>query len=350
MLLRSQKTKVLGLLRRPALPAGDIGNVDILRGPGRILLVKQSERMGNVVLLNSAIDALSISFPETTIDLLLPAVYADLMARDPRIGRIIQVQKREYILRPWKLLALITRLRKSAYDLAIDCSDVNSHSLTGAVYTLLSGARVTAGWEMGSDLIFEREVPRYVETIHARDMIPRLLSGVFEMELSGDPFFKDGPKPPQNDKPKVGINCGGRGSKRWPLENFIELGSRLSDGGIIVEFILGQDEKKLRTDLNDKIPSSGQLLPRMSIGKLKETIGKYSAFISSDSGPMHLAWTQAVPTIAIFVDSEIDKFKPLGNGSVALDAKSGIDVDRVFNHVCRILSNNEVADSMKAGP
>jgi ADP-heptose:LPS heptosyltransferase len=203
---------------------------------------------------------------------------------------------------------------------------------------------------MGSDRIFEKEVPRYVETIHARDMIPRLLSGVFKMELSGDPFFKGGSRRPQNDKPIVGINCGGRGSKRWLLENFIELGSRLSDKGISVEFILGPDEKDLRSGLSDSLPSNGRLMPPMSIGELKETIGKYSAFVSSDSGPMHLAWTQEVPTVAIFVDSEIDKFKPLGAGSVALDAESGLDVDQVLDHVREILSETEAADSLRAGP
>jgi ADP-heptose:LPS heptosyltransferase len=218
------------------------------------------------------------------------------------------------------------------------------------MYTLVSGARITAGWEMGKNRIFDEEVPRYTETMHARDMIPKLLSGVFEMEFSGDPFFRDSPTRSQKDKPVVGINCGGRGSKRWPLENFIELGSRLSDRGINIEFILGPDEKDLRTELSEKLPSNGRLLSLMPIRKLKETISEYSVFVSSDSGPMHLAWTQKVPTIAIFIESEIDKFKPLGDGSVALDAKSGLDVDRVFNHVCKILSNTEVADSMKAKP
>ncbi len=350
MLLRSQKTKLLGLLRRPVSSFSGSDKSDIIRKPEGILLVKQSERMGNVILLNSAIDALSFSLPETTIDLLLPAAYADLMAGDPRVSHIIEVHKREYILRPWRLFALIMRLKKSKYDLAIDCSDVNSRSLTGAIYTLLSGARVTAGWKMGSDRIFDIEVPRYAETIHARDMIPRLLSGVFERELSGDPLFKDSLKRSDNDKLIVGINCGGRASKRWPLENFVEIGSRLSDRGISVEFILGPDEGDLRTSLGENLPSNSQLLPLMPIRKLKQTISKYSAFISSDSGPMHLAWTQAVPTIAIFLDSEIDKFKPLGAGSVALDAKLGITIDRVFDQAWEILLKTEVADSLRARP
>lgn len=342
--------KLLRLLRRPGSSSGGIDRGEILKRSGKILLVKQSERMGNVILLNSAIDALSVSLPETTIDLLLPAAYADLMAQDPRIGRIIKVYKRKYILRPWRLLALIRKLRKYKYDLAIDCSDVNSHSSTGAIYTLLSGARVTAGWKMGNDRVFEREIPRYTETLHARDMIPRLLSGVFEMELSGDPFFKAGSKRSRSDEPVVGINCGGRGSKRWPLENFVELGSRLSDKGIKIEFILGPDDKCLRTDISEKLPSNGRLLPLMSVGKLRGTIRKYSAFVSSDSGPMHLGWTQGVPTIAIFLESEIDKFKPLGAGSVALDAKSGLDVDRVFDHVWKILSKTEAASSLRTRP
>lgn len=350
MLLRSQKTKLLGLLRRPERPFKGNDKSNIVRKSGRILLVKQSERMGNVILLNSAIDALSVSFPETTIDLLLPAAYADLMNQDPRVGQIIKVHKRKYILRPWRLLALIRGLKKSGYDLAIDCSDVNSHSLTGAMYTLLSGARITAGWKMGGARIFDMEVPRYSETIHARDMIPRLLSGVFEKELSGDPLYKNSLKRSDDDRLIVGINCGGRASKRWPLENFIELGSRLSERGISVEFILGPDEGDLRIALGEKLPSNSQLLPLVSIRELKEMISKYSLFISSDSGPMHLAWTQAVPTIAIFLDSEIEKFKPLGAGSVALDAKSGITIDQVFDRVWEILTNTEVANSLRTRP
>lgn len=306
--------------------------------------------MGNVILLNSAVDALSVSFPETTIDLLLPAAYADLMNHDPRVRRIIKVYKREYILRPWRLFALVRELKKSGYDLAIDCSDVNSHSLTGAIYTLLSGARITAGWKMGSGRIFDVEVPRYSDIIHASHMIPRLLSGIFGKELSGDPLFKDSPKRRDDDKLIVGINCGGRASKRWPLKNFVELGSRLSERGISVEFILGPDERDLKTALSEKLPSNGRLLPLMSIRELKETIGKYSVFISSDSGPMHLAWIQAVPTMAIFLDSEIEKFKPLGAGSAALDARSGITVDQVFDRVWEVLTNTDVLDSLRTGP
>ena len=123
---------------------------NILGNPRRMLLVKQAERLGNIVLLNAAISALKNAFPDLEIDLLLPAKYHEIMEDDQRIGTIIPVYKKVYITRPWRLLKLINILRRRKYDMAVDCSDVNSHSSTGASYTLLSGARITAGWDTGS--------------------------------------------------------------------------------------------------------------------------------------------------------------------------------------------------------
>ena len=63
----------------------------VLSGPERILLVKQAERLGNIVLLNSAISALKKQFPKTEIDLLLPAKFSDIMLDDKRINSVIPV-------------------------------------------------------------------------------------------------------------------------------------------------------------------------------------------------------------------------------------------------------------------
>ena len=319
----------------------------ILDNPRRILLVKPSERLGNVVLMNSAIGSVYSAHPDISIDLLLPETFADIMAGDRRINEIIRVGKKEYILKPFKLMKLIGSLKGRHYDLAIDCSDVNSHSLTAAAYTLLSRPVISAGWKMGDRPVFDIEIPRYDEVIPVKDMIPRLISGIFGRDLSGDPYFESRSSRSLVQEPVVGINCGGRGSKRWPLENFIELGRRLSLQGIRSEFILGPAEGSMRSELRKNLAENSCLRDEMPAVKLKEVIARYALFVSSDTGPMHLAWTQRVPTIAIFLDSEIEKFKPLSSGSVALDGKVGVSVDRVFQLVMEAL--NQKIDSRVPG-
>ncbi len=315
----------------------------ILESPGKILLVKQSERLGNIVLINSAIGALNKSFPGSKIDLMLPAKYCDLMKDDERINQIIPVYKRHYILRPWKLIQLLNFIRRQKYDLAIDCSDVNSHSSTGVIYTLLSRAVVTAGWKMNEKRVFDVEVPRYGDVPHASEMYLRLISGIFEKKMEGEPYFGSIGKVRFDTKSLVGINCGGRDSKRWSLQKFLEVGKKLAQQDISVEFILGPEEADIRQKFEQELPNSTRLLPPVSILELKRRIGSYDLFISSDSGPMHLAWCQRIPVIAIFQSSEIEKFKPLSPGSVSLANGNDISPDEICAIVLKTLNSQKVA-------
>jgi ADP-heptose:LPS heptosyltransferase len=330
---RMKLPAILGALRNRSMM------IDFKR-PQKILLVKQSERLGNIVLLNAAISGLVNVMPDTKIDLMLPAAYADIMSANDRINHIIPALKREYILKPWKLAGLIRLIRHQHYDLAIDCSDVNSHSSTGALYTLLSGAKITAGWKTGDNRVFDIEVERYGNIVHASEMYLKLFSGILKREIVGEPYFNLKAKEAPKEPPIVGINCGGRGFKRWPLADFIKVGARLGSMGYNIEFILGPEEESLRADFNS--PANCRLLPLLPLPKLMEAIRSYSLFISSDTGPMHLAWSLRVPTIAIFLDSELDKFKPLSPGSLAINAKDGVSADEVAEIAIKILKSTKV--------
>ncbi len=307
----------------------------------KVLLVKQAERLGNIILMNSAISALGSKYPNLKIDLMLPAPYAEIMTANSHINAIIPVQKKEYFTRPWKLVRLVRSLRSAKYDLAIDCSDVNSHSSSGAAYALLSGAKVVAGWKSANRRIFDIEIKRYSDIVHATQMYLRLFSGVFGVMLDGDPYFDKIISANKGDI--IGINCGGRGPKRWRLEKFIELGKELSVRGNPVDFILGPEEIALRADLQQNLPMGCRLLPLMPLPELMKTINSYKVFISSDTGPMHLAWCLGVPTIAIFIDSELEKFKPLSPGSVAIDMKNGIEPKEIAELVARIPKMGKVS-------
>ncbi len=329
---------ILGFFRKRAIPGGQAA----LATSSRILLVKQSERLGNIVLMNAGISAISNAFPQARIDLILPASFAGVMAANSSVDRIIPIEKKKYITRPWLLIGMLRDLRARKYDLAIDCSDVNSHSSTGAAYTLLSGARFTAGWKMTERSIFDIEIPRYSELLHATEMYEKLFSGVFGQVIKGRPYFTQPLRQPTEAIPIVGINCGGRGSKRWPLANFVEVGRRLAAEGYSVEFILGPDEVGIRANLENSLSSGCRLLPLMSLPMLMEKMKMYKLFVSSDTGPMHLAWSLGIPTIAIFLDSELPKFRPLSPGSEALDGKDGISPEVVYEKSMTVLRAGRV--------
>lgn len=308
----------------------------------RILLIKQSERLGNIVLMNAAIDGLARELPQAKIDLLLPEIYRDVMSANSAINEIIPVRKKEYITQPWKLLSLLGSIRKRRYDLAIDCSDVNSHSSTGAIYAILSGAGLIAGWRLSTRQQFDIEVERYDEKLHASEMYVRLLSGIFGKVISGHPYFdlKRITNTPTGSN--IGINCGGRGPKRWPLDSFIEVGRALAADGYKIDFILGPDEDQLRPSLQSSLPDNCRLLPLLSLPKLMGVLATYDLFISSDTGPMHLAWSLKVPVIAIFIDSELDKFRPLSSGSKAIMAAPRLEPKTVAEMASGILNARKI--------
>jgi heptosyltransferase-2 len=86
--------------------------------------------------------------------------------------------------------------------------------------------------------------------------------------------------------------------KRWPLENFLELNSRLTDAETNkVFFLIGPDER----DFYQEIKNLGiHCLFNMPIPKLMPIMKSADLFISNDSGMMHLASITGVPVIALW--------------------------------------------------
>lgn len=315
-----------------------------ISNPARILLIKQSERLGNVLLMNSAINGLKAAFPETRIDMLAAEQYRELLRRYTVLHDVIPLSRKEFIIKPWKLAGLLRLLKKRHYDIAIDCSDVNSHSSTGTAYTLLAGAKISAGWTRHNGRpIYDIEVPRTDGVIHAAAMYTHLMEGIFRTKIAGKPGLSLAAKEKSEGRITIGINCGGRGSKRWPLTNFIELGERLAVDGVHVDFIMGPDERNLRAEISVNLPHNCRLLPLMPLEKLAEVIQTCSLFISSDTGPMHLAWCLNIPVLAIFTDSELEKFRPLSAGSMAVNAKNGMTTEDLYQHALRIIKLKEIS-------
>ena len=110
-----------------------------------------------------------------------------------------------------------------------------------------------------------------------------------------------------NNKRKViGINPGATygSSKRWYPEEFSQVAVELSlDYDIII--FGGQDEVNLALDIEKLLINKGIKNYKNLAGKtsIEDLIGKISSldlFITADSGPMHLAASFEIPTVAIF--------------------------------------------------
>lgn len=81
-----------------------------------------------------------------------------------------------------------------------------------------------------------------------------------------------------------------KATKEWPF--FAELGSILSDDGLNVIYI-GKGKINVPSSADDKTG-------KVSLSALIEFIAQADIFITTDSGPMHIATALNIPTIAVF--------------------------------------------------
>ncbi len=100
-------------------------------------------------------------------------------------------------------------------------------------------------------------------------------------------------------RPLIGLHPGAMNPfKRWDVEHFVTLGNQLSKHGHIL--ITGSpDEEALLRSIAEQIPGS-KVVCTLTIQGLAALIGRFSLFITNDTGPMHIGFAMKAPTIALF--------------------------------------------------
>ena len=119
-------------------------------------------------------------------------------------------------------------------------------------------------------------------------------------------FFDDSNPFKSLKKPLVGINPGAAygSAKRWPADKFAHLAERLSKDYHIVIFG-GKDEEDIAFQIEGRLKEIKcrdytNLAGSTSIAELVTSIHYLDIFITGDSGPMHIAAAEQIPTISIF--------------------------------------------------
>ena len=113
-------------------------------------------------------------------------------------------------------------------------------------------------------------------------------------------------------------------SRNWPIENYVQF-ARLWIGNLSqpVQFVL-----MLMSQHQDKANRMKQELRNYCIDLSGKTttieafsiIKKSNLVLSEDSGLMHMAWVQGIPTLALFGSTNKDWSAPLGEFSICLDS------------------------------
>jgi len=311
----------------------------------KILVIRQDNRIGNLVLTTPLLLALRKSFPQAKLSFLSSSASAEVFSGSKLLDELLVLEKKKYIRNPFAFISQIFSLRRKGFDLAFDCSDENHFSLGHGMWICLSGAKYRVGHKREkSDLFLNIEVPPANHTRHATEMHLDLLRFLIPGVSDELPFLEVKAEEKEciknylekmgitSEDFLIGINLGGTGEKRWEIKNFIELGECLNEReNVKVIYVWGPEEKELVKNLK----LTGILPEILPLPKLLALLQRCNFFISSDSGIMHLATSVGTPTLAIFIHSDPQKFGPRGNKDKVISKIDGkIELKEVLEEAC----------------
>ena len=265
--------------------------------------------LGDVILTSPAIEALHAAWPHTRIVFAIKERLAPLVAHNPNVAEVISLRAGEGPLHFAKRLRVLGP-RTAVLD------------LHGKVRSQLLRALLPVGWrrvvwekrslhqtltaKLGlgrprATALFADRYHHAVERLVGK-ALPRgklrAFVGPEDVAAAESLLQTHGV---DLGRPLLGMSPGARWqTKRWPIERFAELAKTALLNGVQVVVQGSAEEKALGAAIVQHAPKAVDLCGQLDLGPLGGLIAKCSAFVSNDSGPMHLARGLGVPTLALF--------------------------------------------------
>ncbi|MDD7886742.1 glycosyltransferase family 9 protein [Flavivirga sp. 57AJ16] len=293
-----------------------VSNNDAIKS---ILICRPNHRLGNLLLLSPLVQELESTFPNSEIDLLVNESCAGQLYQNyDNVNLVIEFPQRPFknIIR---YIRTFVRLRSKKYDLAINAVKESS---SGRLFTSISNARFKFVGAIDMD---KKEGHIAMQVIYSlrgflasigvkeNDAVPASL----DLRLANDELVHGGRlvyDMVQNAQPTICLFTHATGDKcyteRWWLDLYGRLLRAFPDVNII---------EVLPKENVSRIGFRSPSVYSLNIREMAAMIASTDVFIGADSGVMHLASASLTPTIGLFSVTDIEKYRPYNEGSVAVD-------------------------------
>lgn len=262
----------------------------------RILFITAT-RLGDAVLSTGLLDHLLRTHPDARFTIACGPVAAGVFARMPRLERLILVDKRRFDLH-W--LTLWASCVGTKWDLAVD--------LRGSALTLLLPVRRRAIMRGG-----RRPGHRLTHLAGALGLpdppLPVAWTAPEDHEVAtailpaAVPLIALAPT----------ANWDG---KIWPADRFVALfhalASHMQGARAVILGGPGGTERAAAADVLAALPTSIDLVGRLTLPQAAACIARCTLFVGNDSGLTHLAASAGAPTLALFGPTPATEYAPAG--------------------------------------
>lgn len=290
------------------------------------ILVINLMHIGDLMLVTPVLRTLRTNYPQAKITLLADKKLRDLVEFNPHIDDCLLIDKKGADDKLSAFIKFIFKVRAKNYDLVINLHR-NERASTLAAF---SGAKKIVGYSKpGFSLFFTKVMPNLKAVkhqIHSHFDVLREAVGVktiddggLEMVLPPDAdsaaqkLWQE--KIPANAK-VIGFNIGASWkTKRWLDSYFAECADKFLAEGYHIAFFGGPMDielvkaciaKQKQFDRDREHIFTG----KVGLGVLAGLLRRLSLFITTDSGPMHIAVAMNTPLVTMFGASPVPGFYP----------------------------------------
>ena len=293
--------------------------------------VWQTAFLGDAVLTLPLLAALNSRFPGAEVHFFVRRGFESLFAEQPGVAAVHGFDKRGAQRSLPAAVRLGWELGRQGFDLWIG----THKSLRSALVAASTGIPRRIGYDAPwfNRLAYTDAVPRRFGELEEIERLFQLL-----LPLGIEPPAPETRLVPPADAvrraeafwaergfqgPVLGIHPGSTWpTKCWPVKYFGEIAGRAARVGANVLVFGGPGEEATAAEV---VARSGgdavtDLSGRLSLPELAAFLGRVDACLTNDSGPMHLAWTQGTPLVALFGPTVRSLgFFPRGEGSTVME-------------------------------
>ncbi len=318
-----------------------------LAGLERILLVRQQNQLGDMLLGTPLFKAVRRRAPEARVDLVTGPPNHEPVRLCRFLDDVVLYDKAAYRRSPREARRFARRLRDTRYDLVLVISTV-SFSTTSAWLAALAGARWRAGRPgpdaQGRDVardVYHWTLPEPVPGRHQTGVNLDLVTPFgapdddwrpeidLEPSLAGqgsDALTESLGEPDATSKRIVLHPGAGKKPNRWPAERFGALARSLTEAGHRVVLAAGPGEADLFAGVDAGAGRTLPRLPGMPLHAVGGSIRSADFLLANDTGVLHLGASVATPTLTFFGPTDPAQWCPAvpevrylrgGDGSVA---------------------------------
>jgi heptosyltransferase-2 len=296
----------------------------------RKILVRSTNWIGDAIMTTPAVRTIRENFPAAEITMLAQPWMADVFAASPHVDRIIPYEKKGRHRGLAGMLRLSRELRALRFDMAI----LLQNAFEAALLAKLAGIPVRAGYRrdarsllLSHGVSIRAEIRRRHQVFYYQAMLADLglTCGGNELFLAhrdSDLEFARNLRKGLGAGLVIGINPGAAygPAKCWPAERYglLAAGLHRLTGAKFLVFGTSADKRTI-----DRITGYGPgfirgLAGKTTLAQAMALISICDAFVTNDSGLMHVAAAARTPLVAIFGSTDAIATGPFSDRAVVV--------------------------------